>query len=149
MKSVKKFFQKDQNTTENLLMVLLVLFIIFDISVPDMIAPYIASVPGMIVVLLSVGYLFKSTNAVMGILALIAGYELIRRSGGSLSPIPTLPNLQQSELKKTQYLNTVNSFPTTLEENTVNNMVPLVSHADPLGINYHPILDPVNGASPV
>ena len=113
----------------------------------------IASVPGTVIVVLAAVSLFFFTNPIIAILGLIAAYEIISRSGGSLSPSAAnfnTPSLQQSESRKKQYMNTINGFPVTLEESIVKNMVPLVS-SEPIisNLNYKPVLDPVTGATPI
>ena len=154
MKSINKFLNNEQSLSENILMSLFFIFIIFDIHVPDELAPLFASVPGMAIILLSVLYLFKVSNGVMGVLALVVAYELIHRSGGSLSPTnTTMPFLQQSEARKKQYMDSVNvghtlkTAPVSLEEGLINNMVPLVNSTEPYGISFKPVLAPSSGAT--
>jgi len=130
------------------LAILLFVFIIFRVPVPDVLAPMIASFPGMIVVIASALSLFAMCNPIVGILGLIVAYELIMRSGGSFSSKSlNLPTVQQSEQKKKQYLNTINSFPVTLEEQTVQNMVPLAGEGPTGNGNYKPVMNPVQGAA--
>ena len=152
MKAIRNLLKK-QSMNENILAVLLFVFIVFRISVPDALTPMIASVPGTVIVVLAAVSLFFFTNPIIAILGLIAAYEIISRSGGSLSPSAAnfnTPSLQQSESRKKQYMNTINGFPVTLEESIVKNMVPLVS-SEPIisSLNYKPVLDPVTGATPI
>ena len=150
MKRVQNFLKK-QKFNENVLAALLLIFIVFPVGVPDVVSPFIASIPGTIVVILLMACLFSLTNPVIGILGLIAAYELIRRSGGSLSAdLPSLPVLQSSEEKKTQYFKSVTAFPKTLEETVIEQMVPLVRSAGPPGMAApKPKLESDNNASPV
>ena len=82
MKRVQNFLKK-QKFNENVLAALLLIFIVFPVGVPEVISPFVASIPGTIVVMLLMACLFSLTNPVIGILGLIAAYELIRRSGGT------------------------------------------------------------------
>ena len=149
-KNLKKVLKK-QSLTENILAVLLFIFIVFQISVPDILSPAIASLPGTVIVVLAAISLFYFTNPIIAILGLIAAYEIIVRSGGSIAPKSlNIPTPLQSERRKKQYMNSVNGFPKTLEETVVQNMVPLVSN-EPIisNLNYKPVLDSVKGATSV
>ena len=81
-----------------LLGVLFVVYILFDIRTPDVLASYIDTLSGNIVVcLLAVG-VFMNTNATLGMLAIVVAYILITRSGhttGSVAIKHYVPSEEQ------------------------------------------------------
>ena len=88
--------------------------------------------------------LFFNTNPIVGILGLLALYELIKRSkyGGSISH-----QYQPSEYKKQLQLESFNKWPKTLEEDVISKMAPLPSYTNS-NQSYHPE-EPANNGSNV
>jgi len=74
---------KSIQSSEILLFVLFVVYLIFPIKTPVMVAPYIESPLGMVVIILITIYLFLYSNPILAILYIFVGYELIRRSSVS------------------------------------------------------------------
>ena len=119
MMKILRSIRKDGRLS--LLTVLLSLFIIFDIRPPTIVAEQIDSFLGRIIILLVVIVLLFS-NPIVGALAVVAAYELFRRSEYK-SAIQYVP----SEKKKTAHLSAFNQFPKTLEEAVVQSMIPTAS----------------------
>ena len=69
---------------------LLALFVVLDIKVPDDIKPILNSLVGKAAVIITALSLL-SVNVLVGILAVIASFELIRRAGSPVN-IPNIPN---------------------------------------------------------
>jgi len=114
---------------------LLALFVVLDIKVPDDIKPILNSLVGKAAVIITALSLL-SVNVLVGILAVIASFELLRRAGSPVN-IPNIPNfipeianlgLGGNDGEHAQPIagNTGAPLP-TLEENVVDNMLPRTS----------------------
>ena len=120
MESVFKTARKH----EMLLTVLIILYIVLNVPTPDVIAPYVDTPLGNIVVILIAISLFTHSHAVVGVLGLFAAYVLIRRSSkasGSFAVEAYVPG----EMRKSEELSAYNQFPVTLEEQIVALRAPL------------------------
>jgi hypothetical protein len=143
---VLKELTKKSKRHEAILVVLFVIYIISNFSTPTTIAPYIDNIYGHIVVIILAIYLFVHNNAIVGVLSILAAYELIRRSSNTTGSYG-LKQFLPSEQKKNQQYSAFNKFPLTLEEEVVRNMVPLVGGSPMTNPKYKPILEPDYGAS--
>lgn len=139
VRSIKK------NSTDYLLLLPLVVFILFDVEVPRFLADMVDTTFGQIVTI-GLALVLFSYNAVIGVVALIAAYTLIQRSQkrtGTAQIQQYLP----SETHKDRHFNAMNQFPVTLEEEIVNKMVPLVNENPSVPPEYKPITSNTYGAS--
>jgi hypothetical protein len=109
---------------EMLLTVLLVLYIILNVPTPDVIASYVDTPLGNIVVVLIALSFFTHSHPVVGVLGLFAAYVLIRRSSSSSAIEAYIAN-SPSEQRKSEELSALNQFSVTLEEQIVAVMAPL------------------------
>jgi len=125
---------------------LLALFIIMDIKIPDTIAPFFNSVVGKgFVILTSLSLL--AINPVVGVFAIVASFELIRRSSSgsdivstsSYNPMASEPDEPNVDLKLT-------NIPLTLEENVINNMLPRVATDSLDSAQFKPTQNNLHGA---
>ena len=97
MKNINKLM-KSVEKNQVLLAVLFVVYILFDIRTPDVLANYIDTMSGNIIVCLIALAVFVNTNAVIGMLAIVVAYMLIERSKhitGSVAIHNYLPSEQQ------------------------------------------------------
>ena len=106
---------------EMLLTVLIVLYIVLNVPTPDVIASYVDTPLGNIVVVLIALSFFTHSHPVVGVLGLFAAYVLIRRSSSSSAIEAYVP----SEKRKSEELSAFNQFPVTLEEQMVALRAPL------------------------
>jgi len=164
---------KSIQSSEILLFVLFVVYLIFPIKTPVMIAPYIESPLGMIVIILITIYLFLYSNPILAILYIFVGYELIRRSNvsndtkmnpinkvrfdgevkvmdgeksGQVAYIQNTPS-EETRAAEMQSLNPKQKV--TLEEDMVNEYAPIGTSA-PIAIiesSFKPVSDNLKGAS--
>ena len=147
-----------KNMSHSLLAALLVLFIVFDIKIPYEAAKLTNTLLGRIVVS-GAALALLMNNQLLGVLAIVAGYELLRRSenvpGGSLVKNKRwkLPNGRHrhipSEASKQRDFNSLNQFPTTLEESVIRNMIPFVSNANLSTPSFRPTLDTLYDAAKI
>ena len=106
------------------LIVLLVIFVVFDIPYPPFLGKFINSYMGMFVVVVIALSLF-SLGPLVGALGLIATYMLLSRRTSPTDVMKFIPN---NEKKNVFFQNVKNNiFPKTLEEEFIKNMVPFVN----------------------
>lgn len=133
---------------EIILGLLLVAYSAMDISAPMWLNDFVVSEIGSIVVVLVALSFFLYLNPVIAVIGLVATYELINRArrsthfGGSM--INYLPKTQPD----CSDLNAYNQFSTTLEQEMVAKMAPLVGPSVSQ-VTYKPVLDNDHDASPL
>jgi len=138
----------NKNQHQLIWIVLLVIYILFDIKTPSGISDFVNSNVGLLVLLFLSGISFYYFTPVVGVLVLVALYELLKRSAND-SLTSVVKKFVPSEFKKNNQMNAFNSFETTLEEEVVNRMVPLVKHAGAPNANYVPYMNDDLEGSPV
>ena len=126
MEISKKFLKN--NKTEHLIYVLLLAsFVLLDVPVPPMLARQIDTTFGNILVIIFALSILVHQNIVVGLVGLVAAYEIIRRSGKNSVPVSQSRHLQ-SERKKYKKMKSLNNKNTllSLEENIIrqNNPIP-------------------------
>ena len=131
-----------------LLTVILAAFIFTGVRVPDEVGRAVDSSAGAVVVIVVALATFLNSNIIVGVLSLICAYELLRRSKDRLNVGGASKNIP-SEAAKVADFEKYNVMPTTLEQEMVQKMAPLVKHAPAPGANYQPTLTPQNSASPL
>ena len=144
MLTTKKFLVAD-TAHEILLAIVFIIYIILNIKTPTTLAQFVDSPLGHIIVAIVALSIFCSTNFVIGILAFIAAYELIRRSNSTSNIKKFVP----SENKKVMDFSRYNDFPVTLEEEVVAKMAPLVKNDAPSTVNFKPVLDNTHDAASI
>lgn len=147
MENLANLFNK-RNQSELVWVVLLVLYILFDIKTPAGLADFVDSNTGMLVLLFLAGMGFYYFTPLVGVLLLIALYELLQRSTRQTGS-SALKRFVPSEFKKNNQMRAMNNGEPTLEEEVVNNMVPLVKHAGAPNADYVPNSNDELKAAPV
>jgi hypothetical protein len=123
---------------ELLLTVLLVLYLVLNAPTPDVIAPYVDTPLGNIVVVLVALSFFTHSHPLVGVLGLFAAYMLIRRSSSSSAIDAYIAN-SPSEQRKSEELSAFNQFPVTLEEQMVALRAPLAdTEVGSATASFHP-----------
>ena len=154
-------FTKKYSQNQHILGVLLILFILFRINLPYGVSQFVGSLPGMIVIVVVVIYLFIKEGAVLGMLGLIAGYQILSSAGFLVNNkidflneprIPTYNNVQTvlpNKVVNGITFSPVNQFPPTLEQDVISNLVPMVKNSDPPHLKYKPSLERQHNAAPL
>jgi hypothetical protein len=132
---------------DGLVIVLMVVFVVFKIPVPEVIAKYVENIVGTSIIVLVVIYLL-ATRPLMGIVSIIAAYELIQRSRKSKSDA-IFSTYLPTEASKAKELKSYNVFPTTLEEEVVHKMVPYVTAENLPAPSFRPVLNKTYDAGTV
>ena len=143
---MKDFFNI-KNESNPILGILLILYILVPINVPKELSSPINSIYGRIVVLLLALASFTKTNAVNGILCLIAAYTLVKRTEKQNGFLENFVAEKFTPLKK-ESSNKLENLPVSLEEEVINNMPPLTNASSSSNPKYKPVLDAVYAAAP-
>ena len=106
-----------------LLIVLLTIFITLDVQVPLVVAELMDNVLGKIAIIVASLSLLK-VHPLVGVLGLVAGYVLIERISTSTGTGP-MELYTPSETKKLKQMTALNQFPYTVEEEVIQNMLPM------------------------
>ncbi len=133
-----------KNKQELYLTLVLVIYILFNFKTPELLTNLIDTTIGKVVIFLLTITLILRNNPVIAVLSIIAAYELIKRSN-RINQIFMNDNIP-SERTKLLKLKELNNFPTTLEEEIVENMPPLVKFDLPSNTTFKPILNNIHNA---
>jgi len=111
--------------SKNVLLVMLGIFILFDIDIPQSVADFLNTVFGKVLVFV-MGVSAFSLGPVFGAMSMVAAYVLFVRSNKGVRVV--VSKSVPSEEKKEEFFNNTeqNQFPRTLEEQIVRQMIPLV-----------------------
>ena len=133
MKNINKLM-KGVEKNQVLLAVLFVVYILFDIETPDVLANYIDTMSGNIVVCLLALAVFVNTNAVIGMLAIVVAYMLIERSKhttGSVAIDQYIPSEKQRSDEFIKYNEDIREKANeTIEVELVKKMQARSTHVD-------------------
>ena len=135
--TIKKAFTKAQKS-HLLLSVLFIIFLLFDIQIPRVIASLVDTTLGNVAVVIASLSLFYTKNNVLAVLGLVVAYEIIRRSTGVYGLMNHVPTQGQKD-KMMEKMNE-NIKHSSLEEEMVSKILPVVS-GDFLPPKYEPVLD--------
>lgn len=124
-----------KNILDYTLIVLFLIFIIFQIQIPDFIAVYIDTPFGIGIVAIAAFYMFFYTHPILGILGLIVAYEILRRSSLKTGKYAIPAFLPSQEKRDITYQNMNSPSLTganpsagsgkTLEEQVIADMAPI------------------------
>ena len=143
----KDLFTKKQ-TPELVLSILFVLYLVMGFHVPDGVATIIDTSIGKIVVVLVALMLFAYSNPVLGVLALLVAYQLIK--GASVKTgMAGLEEYYPTEAKKWTPFTPTHQFPYTLEQEVVKNMTTQKFNTEYVKAPFRPTLDDTHDASPL
>jgi len=110
---------------EAILMVLFVIYLIFDIQPPDAFAAVVDTPIGMVLVLLLTLMNFMRSNVILGVIGLFVAYEVVRRSARINNRVPMeiyTPSQMNKDIELIQ-MNPPESK--SLEEEMVDKMAPV------------------------
>jgi hypothetical protein len=143
----KDIFTK-KHMPELVLSVLFVLYLVMGLKVPDGVATIIDSTIGKIVVILIALMLFAYSNPVLGVLALLVAYQLIK-SASVKTGMAGLEEYYPTEAKKWSPFTPTHQFPYTLEQEVVKNMTTQKFNTEYVKAPFKPTLDDTHDASPL
>ncbi len=135
---------KPQN---HVLAILLTVFVVFDIQIPLPIASLIDNILGKIVVI-GIALSLMKYDRLIGILALVACIVLIERASNITGSGPLAKFLPNEETKHREMVAMNQDFPMTLEEETIQKMLPYTT-PDLTDPEYKPVQEKVHDAERV
>lgn len=133
------------------MLALFIIYLVVDIYPPEIIASYVDTSIGMLLVLLTTLYVFMTYNPILGVVFLFVAYEIVRRSARVNNRVPMILHTP-SQAKKDSELAEMNpAVPETLEEMVVQQMAPigkssLISYTMS---EYKPISSDIHNASSI
>ena len=140
---------KKEHMGELVLVVLFIIYLIMGLKTPEPVAGIVDTLVGKIVIFIMIIYLFMHANPILAVLALLVGFDLIRRSSVATG-IDALQKFAPSEEKKSSQFTAFNQFPYTLEQEVVAKMAPVMKSGSSLSqASYKPLLDNLYDASPL
>ena len=140
---------KKEHMGELVLVVLFIIYLIMGLKTPEPVAGMVDTLVGKIAIFIMVIYLFMHANPILAVLALLVGFDLIRRSSMATG-IDALRRFAPSEEKKSSQFTAFNQFPYTLEQEVVSKMAPIMKSGSSLSqASYKPLLDNLYDASPL
>lgn len=131
-----------------LLLIIFVIYIIFNARTPEPIASIIDSTFGYVVIIALFALMAVNLSPIVTIVGVFALYLLFKRSSiatGSLAMTKFLP----TENVKSQYLSAFNQFPVTLEEEVVQQMAPLQPGPAMGPKTFYPALNNLHSAASI
>ena len=137
-----------KNMPQLLLIALFVIYLVMGYKIPEGLASIIDSTIGKIVVVVIALLLFAYSNPILGVLALLVAYQLIR--GSSIKTgMAGLEEYYPTEAKKWSPFTPAHQFPYTLEQEVVKNMTTQKFNTDYVNSPFRPTLDDTHDAAPL
>ena len=145
MKVINKML-KPKKGSETMLLIVLVIYILTNVQTPKPLAKVVDNVYGNATVTMVAILIFLKTNIIVGVMSIVAAYELIKRSSVATGS-HAMRNFVPSEHKKITDFEKYNEVPETLEEEIISKMAPLVKSAPTTNATYKPVLGDLHEAS--
>lgn len=140
-----EYFNK-KHMPELLLSVLFVVYLVMDFKMPESVATIIDTPIGKIAVGLVALLLFGYSNPVLGVLALLVAYQMIRRASVKTG-MAGLEEYYPTEEKKWSPFSATHQFPYTLEQEIVKKMTTQKFNTEYVKAPYRPTLDDTHEAT--
>jgi len=142
-----EYFNK-KHMPEMVLTILFVVYLVLGYKMPATIATLVDTTFGKIAVVIVALMLFAYSNPVLGVLALLVAYQMIK--GASIKTgMAGLEAYYPTEAKKWSPFSPTNQFPYTLEQEVVKNMTTQKFNTEYVKAPYRPTLDDTHDASPL
>ena len=129
-----------ENKYQLVLVILFILYILLDVKTPENLAYLFDNMYGQIFLILGALALFLNSHPVVGVLGFFVAYEIIRRSSISTGTYG-MEQYMPTEEKKSAELQQMNTYTKSVEEEVIDNMIPLVGPSDNTTPSYKPVLD--------
>jgi hypothetical protein len=137
-----------KNMPQLVLSVLFVIYLVVGYKMPEGIAMLVDSNVGKIVVVVVALMLFAYSNPILGVLALLVAYQMLK--GASIKTgMAGLAEYYPTEEKKWSPFTPVHQFPYTLEQEVVKKMTTQKFNTEYVKAPFKPILDDTHDASPL
>ena len=135
-----------KNAPQLTLSVLFVIYLVMGYQMPEGVATMVDSPMGKIAVVLVALMLFAYSNPVLGVLALLVAYQMIK-SASVKTGMAGLDEYYPTEQKKWTPFSPAHQFPYTLEQEVVKNMTTQKFNTEYVKASFRPTLDDTHDAS--
>ena len=137
-----------KNMPQLVLSVLFVIYLVMGYKMPEGVATIIDSNAGKIIVVLIALMLFAYSTPILGVLALLVAYQMIK--GASIKTgMAGLEQYYPTQQKKWSPFTPAHQFPYTLEQEMVKHMTTQKFNTDYVKMPFSPTLDDTHDASPL
>jgi hypothetical protein len=137
-----------KNMPQLVLSVLFVIYLVMGYKMPEGVATIIDSTAGKIIVVLIALMLFAYSTPILGVLALLVAYQMIK--GASVKTgMAGLEQYYPTQQKKWSPFTPAHQFPYTLEQEMVKHMTTQKFNTDYVKMPFSPTLDDTHDASPL
>ena len=137
-----------KNMPQLLLSILFVLYLVMGYKMPEGFAGLIDSTIGKITVVLVALMLFAYSNPILGVLALLVAYQMVK-SASIKTGMAGLEQYYPTEQKKWSPFTPTHQFPYTLEQEVVKHMTTQKFNTEYVKAPFRPTLDDTHDASPL
>jgi hypothetical protein len=135
-----------KNMPELVLTVLFIIYLVMGYKLPEGVAMVIDTPIGKIVIVLVALMLFAYSNPILGVLALLVAYQLIK--GASIKTgMAALADYYPTEQKKWSPFTPARQFPYTLEQEVVKNMTTQKFNSSYVKAPFKPTLEDTHDAA--
>ena len=135
-----------KNMPQLVLTVLFIIYLVMGYKMPEGVAMVIDTPIGKIVVVLVALMLFAYSSPILGVLALLVAYHLIK--GASIKTgMAALADYYPTEQKKWSPFTPARQFPYTLEQEVVKNMTTQKFNSSYVKAPFKPVLEDTHDAS--
>ncbi len=135
-----------KNMPQLVLIVLFIIYLVMGYKIPEGVAMVIDTTMGKIVVVLVALMLFAYSSPILGVLALLVAYQLIK--GSSIKTgLAALAEYYPTEQKKWSPFTPAHQFPYTLEQEVVKNMTTQKFNSSYVKAPFRPTLDDTHDAA--
>lgn len=121
-------------TLENVVSLLLTLFVILDLQPSMQLASVFSSALGYFILFIGLGLVVANLNPIVTVIYIIFAYELMKRS--SIKAHGQIMKFMPGEATRSQYMNKTQFFPQTLEEKVILDRVPPVKYSEPNSFDF-------------
>jgi hypothetical protein len=144
MEYLKDLLEK-RHQPELILSVIFVIYLVLGLQVPDSFAYMIDSTFGKIVIVIVALMMFGYSNPILGVLALLVAYQLIK--GASIKTgMAGLDEYYPTEEKKWSPFTPAHQFPYTLEQEMVKKMTTQKFNTEYVKAPFKPVLEDTHDA---
>ena len=109
-------FLKKVKPAEVFVLVVFVLYLIFPVTTPSMMSPYIESPLGMLILFCLIVAMFLYCNPILGVLFIFVAYTLLRRSASVRNKTHYVQHTKDTDEKKVEVQKQVNDATPPTEE---------------------------------
>jgi len=127
---------------------LFLVYLIAGLKLPDNVANVLDSTVGKIVIVVVALMLFAYSNPILGVLALLVAYQMIK--GASIKTgMAGLEAYYPTEQKKWSPFTPTHQYPYTLEQEVVKNMTTQKFNASYVKAPFKPVIEDTYDAAPI